>query len=168
MINLYQHADGGLYCLLIEDAPGKDDATGDWMSGVIYMGTDGQARWTSTARWNERFANVVGYAGEDDQVWAMIRRCNPEDFAMEDVWAAWHDSETQTNAEIVELAIAACIGGGLWGTDKAMPEREIEFDGSQMIGASIIIGPRHLQHVLQTYEVKREAVEGGYRITIRK
>ena len=42
--NLYEHADGGFYCILSDTTPGKDPTTGEWLDGVTYMGTDGVMR----------------------------------------------------------------------------------------------------------------------------
>lgn len=51
----HQHADGGYYAFICE-ANGKGDEPGvDWVPGVIYKGEDGEFRWTSKARWDDRF-----------------------------------------------------------------------------------------------------------------
>lgn len=165
--NLYQHADGGFYCLLSNDAPGKHPETGEWVSGVIYTGEDQQMRWTHTLRWMDRFTPVAEYKGDDDQIKAMIRRCNPEEFDMADVWAGWHDTEMAMNSEVIQLSIAVVLAAAIW-TDDQLPRRDIKWDGKRPISAALTIGPEHLQHVLQNYKVEREARQPGYRITIAK
>lgn len=56
----HRHADGGFYRLICEangKAPQKG-YEGDWMPGVIYEGMDGEKRWTTKERWDERFEEL--------------------------------------------------------------------------------------------------------------
>jgi len=48
----HRHADGNFY-RWIGPCPGKADD--EWTDGVIYLGEDGTHRWTTQARWDERF-----------------------------------------------------------------------------------------------------------------
>lgn len=59
MVPTHRHADGGFYRLFATDIAGKDDATGDWVDGVLYQCVvDSKVRWTSRARFEERFTQV--------------------------------------------------------------------------------------------------------------
>lgn len=59
MVPTHRHADGGYYRLYATDIAGKDEATGDWVDGVLYQCViDGKFRWTSRARFEDRFTVV--------------------------------------------------------------------------------------------------------------
>lgn len=75
----HRHADGGFYSFVCE-ANGEHPDTDKWVEGVCYKGVDGQVRWTSYARWLERFdklpphpsdtAEAVVARNDDDEVLA--------------------------------------------------------------------------------------------------
>lgn len=157
--NLYEHADGGFYCILSDAAPMKCPVTGDWLDGVIYMGTDGVMRSTSRARWDERFAPVAEYAGDDEQVLMMVRRANPGnvDFDFLRVFESWHESEMGITGHMLELAVAAVMEK--WGEAVGAPMDE---------GAEITISTEDLQRVVQTYEIERVPIPHGFTFRIAK
>lgn len=146
--NLYQHADGGFYCLISPETPLKHPDNGEWLPGVTYTGTDGLMRSTTRVRWDERFEPVAGYDGDDESVMAMIRRCNPgnRDFDFIRVFESWHESEASITAAMLELAVAACL------------ERHGHME--------ITIKTEDLQRVMQTYEVKRVPIPHGFIISL--
>lgn len=155
--NLYEHADGGFYCILSDAAPMKCPVTGDWLDGVIYMGTDGVMRSTSRARWDERFSPVADYAGDDEQVLMMVRRANPGnvDFDFLRVFESWHESEMGITGHMLELAVAAAM-------EKLIPEMA---DGKP---TSLTITTEDLQRVVQTYEIERVPEPHGFTFFVRK
>lgn len=157
--NLYQHADGGFYCILSDAAPMKCPVTGDWLDGVIYMGTDGVMRSTSRARWDERFAPVAEYTGDDEQVLMMVRRANPGnvDFDFLRVFESWHESEMGITGHMLELAVAAVMEK--WGEAVGVPLDE---------GAELTILTEDLQRVVQTYEIERVPIPHGFTFRISK
>lgn len=159
--NLYEHADGGFYCILSDAAPMKCPVTGDWLDGVIYMGTDGVMRSTSRARWDERFAPVAEYAGDDEQVIMMVRRANPGnvDFDFLRVFEAWHESEMGITGHMLELAVAATMEKWV-GSIGAESELETGFE--------ITITTEDLQRVVQTFEVERVPVPNGFTIRLKR
>lgn len=154
--NLYEHADGGFYCILSDATPGKDDATGEWREGVTYMGTDGVMRWTSRARWDERFKPVAEYDGDDEQVLMMVRRANPGkmEFDFLRVFESWHESEMSITGHMLELAVAAAVEQ----LDPAVGERPVE----------ITISTEDLQRVVQTYEIERVPIPHAFTFRITK
>jgi len=158
--NLYQHADGGYYCVLSDDAPMKNPTTGGWLPGVIYLGTDGRLRCTSRKRWLERFAPVAEYTGDDESVIAMIRRANPGslDFDFVSTLESWHESEMGITGHSIELAIAATLLKLSKWADLDSPSLALE----------TTITTEDLQRVVQTYEIERVPVPGGFRIIVRK
>lgn len=157
--NLYEHADGGFYCILSDAAPMKCPVTGDWLDGVIYMGTDGVMRSTSRARWDERFAPVAEYTGDDEQVMMMVRRANPGnvDFDFLRVFESWHESEMGITGHMLELAVAAVMEK--WGEAVGVPLDE---------GAELTILTEDLQRVVQTYEIERVPIPHGFTFRISK
>lgn len=169
--NLYEHAEGGFYCLLSDATPGKDDATGDWREGVTYMGTDGVMRWTSRARWDDRFSPVAEYTGDDEQVLMMVRRANPGsvDFDFLRVFESWHESEMSITGHMLELAVAAAVEKYEW-------PRPITEAPTRMMGAregdpqsvEITIMTEDLQRVVQTYEIERVPIPHGFTFCIKK
>lgn len=156
--NLYEHADGGFYCLLSDAAPMKCPVTGDWLDGVIYMGTDGIMRSTSRARWDERFSPVAEYAGDDEQVLMMVRRANPGnvDFDFLRVFESWHESEMGITGHMLELAVAAAMEKLCnWSVDDANP-------------AELTISTEDLQRVVQTYEIERVPIPHGFTFRVTR
>lgn len=168
--NLYRHADGGLYCLLSDDAPMKCPATGDWIDGVIYTAEDGRLRSTSRARWGERFFPVAEIAESDltESEMAMVRRTNPGDLDLDwrKVFESWHEVETGINGHALELAIGAAMASFYWGG--ATRSHENEADGWHIKAAEITILSSDLQHVLETYEIERVPVPHGFTIRLSK
>lgn len=155
--NLYEHADGGFYCILSDAAPYKDRTTGDWLDGVIYMGTDGVMRSTTRERWDERFSPVAEYTGDDEQVLMMVRRANPGnvDFDFLRVFESWHESEMGITGHMLELAVAAAM-------EKLIPEMA---DGKPTL---LTITTEDLQRVVQTYEVERVPQPHGFTFCVTK
>ena len=149
--NLYEHADGGFYCILSDAAPMKCPVTGDWLDGVIYMGTDGVMRSTSRARWDERFSPVADYTGDDEQVIMMVRRANPGnvDFDFLRVFESWHESEMSITGHMLELAVAAAMEklGGV---------------------TELTITTEDLQRIVQTYEVERVPIPHGFTFRVSR
>lgn len=161
--NLYEHPDGGFYCILSDAAPMKCPVTGDWLDGVIYMGTDGVMRSTSRARWDERFSPVAEYSGDDEQVLMMVRRANPGDvdFDFLRVFESWHESEMGITGHMLELAVAATMekwAGAIDGMDI--------FEKGE--GFEITITTEDLQRVVQTYEVERVPQPHGFTFRMSK
>lgn len=163
--NLYSHPDGGFYCLLIPDAPMKHPDTGDWLRGVIYIGTDGQARSTTQVRWDERFTQVPSYDGEDEDVLSMIRRANPGDSDLDfvRVFESWHESEINITGNMLELAVAVAlvkwqnsVNPG-WDTEMGQPGK-----------TALTITTEDLQQVLQNYDISRTAEPHGFKFEVRK
>lgn len=162
--NLYEHADGGFYCILSDTTPGKDPTTGEWLDGVTYMGTDGVMRWTSRARWDERFNPVAEYSGDDEQVIMMVRRANPgnTDFDFLRVFESWHESEMGITGHMLELAVAVVVErfASLY---PALPEGVQNPDDMRFA-----ISTEDLQRIVQSYEITRQAVPHGFVFHIRK
>lgn len=167
--NLYEHADGGFYCILSDAAPMKCPVTGDWLDGVIYMGTDGVMRSTSRARWDERFTPVAEYAGDDEQVIMMVRRANPGnvDFDFLRVFEAWHESETGITGHMLELAVAAAVQKYEWPGHLVDAPARFGPDGNPE-SVEITITTEDLQRIVQTYEVERVPVSHGFTIRIKR
>lgn len=163
--NLYEHADGGFYCILSDTTPGKDPTTGDWLDGVTYMGTDGVMRWTSRARWDERFNPVAEYSGDDEQVIMMVRRANPgnTDFDFLRVFESWHESEMGITGHMLELAVVATM-------ERMAAEMNWRLDDRLDLdeGFSLSISTEDLQRIVQSYEIARQAVPHGFVFRIRK
>lgn len=156
--NLYEHPDGGFYCILSDAAPMKCPVTGNWLDGVIYMGTDGVMRSTSRARWDERFSPVAEYSGDDEQVLMMVRRANPGDvdFDFLRVFESWHESEMGITGHMLELAVAATMEKLCnWSVDSENP-------------AELTISTEDLQRVVQTYEIERVPVPHGFTFRITR
>ena len=156
--NLYEHADGGFYCILSDAAPYKDRTTGDWLDGVIYMGTDGVMRSTTRERWDKRFSPVAEYAGDDEQVLMMVRRANPGnvDFDFLRVFESWHESEMGITGHMLELAVAAAMEQLCnWSVDDANP-------------AELTISTEDLQRVVQTYEIERVPIPHGFTFRVTR
>ena len=162
--NLYEHADGGFYCILSDTTPGKDPTTGEWLDGVTYMGTDGVMRRTSRARWDERFNPVAEYSGDDEQVIMMVRRANPgnTDFDFLRVFESWHESEMGITGHMLELAVAVVVErfASLY---PALPEGVQNPDDMRFA-----ISTEDLQRIVQSYEIARQAVPHGFVFHIRK
>jgi hypothetical protein len=170
--NLYQHADGGLYCLLSDDAALKEPTpVGIWHDAVIYTGVDGKLCATSRARWQERFSPVAEYTGDDEQVLQMIRRTNPgsTDFDFVKVFEAWHESEIGITGHMLELAVAAAVEKYEWprGLDAA-PSRYPGGPDLETQSVEITIMTEDLQRVVQTYEVERVPIPHGFTFRITK
>lgn len=171
--NLYEHADGGLYCLLIDDMPYKSDKTGEWVPGVAYIGSqDEKIRATTRERWNERFSPVAGYLGDDESVLNMIRRANPGEshFDFTETFTAWHESEMAITGHSIELAISAAMVSFVWGLDRQgakelIPKKD---NPNRVSEARLTITTEDLQHVLQTYEVERVPLPDGFTVIVRK
>lgn len=162
--NLYEHPDGGFYCLLSDANPGKDPTTGKWVPGVIYIGTDGVMRWTSRARWDERFTPVAEYTGEDEQVAMMVRRANPgqPSFDFLRVFESWHESEMGITGHMLELAVAVAVER-FASVYPALPQGTE--DPSNM---KFSISTADLQRVSQTYEIERVPFPHGFTFRISK
>ena len=163
--NLYEHADGGFYCILSDAAPMKCPVTGDWLDGVIYMGTDGVMRSTSRARWDERFAPVAEYTGDDEQVLMMVRRANPGnmDFDFLRVFESWHESEMGITGHMLELAVVATMV-------RLSAEMNWRFEDrvDTEAGFELTISTEDLQRVVQTYEVERVPIPHGFTFKVRR
>lgn len=158
--NLYEHPDGGFYCLLSDNTPMKHPDSGDWLPGVTYMGTDGVMRSTTRKRWDERFTPVAEYAGDDEQVIMMVRRANPGDmdFDFLRVFEAWHESEMGITGHMLELAVAAVM-------DKTIPHLRPENGGSSI---SLTIMTEDLQRVSTSYEIERVPIPHGFTFRLQK
>lgn len=163
--NLYEHADGGFYCLLAPEAPMKHPVSGEWVPGVVYTGTDGLMRSTTRERWDERFEPVAEYAGDDESVVMMIRRCNPgnSDFDFIRVFESWHESELSITSAMLELAVAAVLRK--W-QDSVNPGWDTEM--GQPGKAEITIRTEDLQSALQTFDIKRVPIPHGFIISITR
>lgn len=159
--NLYLHADGGYYCLLIDDAPMKHPDSGEWIPGVIYVGADGQSRSTSRARWDDRFTQVQDVhpdnLSEDEM--SMVRRANPGDSDLDfvRVFEAWHESEINITGNMLELTVAAAM-------HQLLPVSLV--DGPE--GTSLIITTQDLQDVLQNYEITRTPTPHGFQFKVQR
>ena len=158
--NLYRHADGGLYCLLSDDAPMKCPTTGDWLPGVIYTAEDGRLRSTTRDRWGERFSPVAEITEADltESQMAMIRRTNPGDLDLDwrKVFESWHEVETGINGHALELAIGAVMERmANWPIN---PEEPVE----------ITIQSSDLQRVLENFEIERVPVQHGFTIRLTR
>jgi hypothetical protein len=166
--NLYEHADGGFYCILSDAAPYKDRTTGDWLDGVIYMGTDGVMRSTTRERWDERFSPVADYTGDDEQVLMMVRRANPGnvDFDFLRVFESWHESEMGITGHMLELAVGAAIESFVWG---GAERSHVDFPDSRKIKEyTLTIKTEDLQRVVQNYEIERVPIPHGFTFVMRK
>lgn len=159
--NLYRHEDGGLYCLMIPDAPMKHPDSGEWIPGVIYLGKDGQARSTSRARWDDRFTQVSAIHEDklDADEMAMVRRSNPGDSDLDfiRVFESWHESEINITGNMLELAVAAAM----------LKSHEWVF-GEGATSLNLTIGTEDLQRVLQNFDVERVPEPHGFHFVVRK
>lgn len=158
--NLYEHADGGFYCLLSEDSALKEPtAVGIWHDAVIYIGVDQKMRSTTKDRWAERFSQIPYYAGEDEEVISMIRRANPGETDLDfiRVFESWHESEINITGNMLELAVAATI-------KQLAPSLLVDSPE----GTSLTIQTSDLQDVLQNYEIERVPEPHGFRFVMRK
>lgn len=156
--NLYEHTDGGFYCLLAAEAPMKHPVSGEWVPGVVYTGTDGLMRSTTRERWDERFDPVAEYTGDDESVMMMIRRCNPgnTDFDFIRVFESWHESEASITGAMLELAVGVCLEKlANWSIDSDAP-------------AEITIKTEDLQRVLQTYDIERVPIPHGFVVRLSR
>lgn len=162
--NLYRHEDGGLYCLMIPDAPMKHPDSGEWIPGVIYLGKDGQARSTSRARWDDRFTQVSAIHEDklDADEMAMVRRSNPGDSDLDfvRVFESWHESEINITGNMLELAVAAVI-------EKLYFDKQTE-DGIHDPEFRLTIKTEDLQQVLQNYDIQRVPEPHGFQFVMRK
>lgn len=157
--NLYLHADGGFYCLMSPDAPMKHPDTGDWIPGVIYTGVDGQLRSTSRARWEERFEQMVSLDILDEEVLAMVRRCNPGDRDLDfvRVFESWHESEVNLTSEMLTLAVAATLVQNYEAYHNKSPE-----------SIELTIMTEDLHEVSQNYELSKDPIPHGFIFKVRK
>ena len=157
--NLYQHADDGYYCLLSDDAPMKCPVSGDWLPGVIYMGTDGKMRSTTQKRWKDRFDPVAAYYGDDEAVKAMIRRANPgeSDFNFIRVFESWSEHEMNMTGHMIELAVGAAMEK--WAEAIGVPITD---------GFALTITTEDLQRVVQNYEIERIPEPHGFTFRMSK
>jgi hypothetical protein len=155
--NLFLHVDGGYYCLLIEDADYKSES-GEWVPGVVYIGTDGRVRTTARERWDDRFTamlvNEEALSGMAEDVQSMVRRANPGDHDLDfvRVFEAWHESEINLTGNMLELAVGAAMM-------KHAPDAQ---------GINLTITTEDLQQVLQNYEVEKVPEPHGFTFKLRK
>lgn len=156
--NIYEHADGGFYCLLSPQTPLKHPDTGEWLPGVTYTGTDGLMRSTTQTRWDERFTSVAEYTGDDESVMQMIRRCNPGDRDLDfvAVFESWHESEMGITGHMLELAVGVAM------------EKLANWPVTLGEPISLTIGTEDLQRVLQNYEIERVPEAHGFTFVMRK
>lgn len=158
--NLYEHADGGLCCLLTDDSALKEPTdVGIWHDAVIYIGVDQKMRSTTKMRWAERFSQIPYYSGDDEEVISMIRRANPGDSDLDfiRVFESWHESEINITGNMLELAVAATI-------KQLAPSLLVDSPE----GTSLTIQTSDLQDVLQNYEIERVPEPHGFRFVMRK
>lgn len=160
--NLYEHAEGGLYCLL-SDTQVKDPTSGAWLDGVIYTGIDGKLRSTTLERWKARFTPVAEYDGDNEQVLSMIRRTNPGDQDLDyiRVMEAWHESEMNVTGHMLELAVAAAM-------DRMAAKMDWELGARiDLFGPfEVTISTEDLQRIVQTYEIERVPIPHGFTFRI--
>lgn len=169
--NLYEHADGGLYCLLSDDSALKTpDDGGDWCAAVIYIGVDQKLRATVKRRWEERFRQIPCYEGEDEDVMSMIRRANPGDSDLDfiRVMESWHESEINITGHMLELAVAAVIEKYEWPRSFADAPSRFGPPGEKPENVEMTITTEDLQRVLQTYEIERVPEPHGFTFKMRK
>lgn len=170
--NLYRHDDGGLYCLMIPEAPMKHPDSGEWIPGVIYLGKDGQARSTSRARWDDRFTQVSAIHEDklDADEMAMVRRSNPGDSDLDfiRVFESWHESEINITGNMLELAVAATIKKYEWPGHLVDAPARFGDDVTNAESVELTITTEDLQHVLQNYEIERVPEPHGFRFVVRK
>ncbi len=156
MAEVFTHADGGSYALLMDGIAIKDDSTAQWVDGVLYVSAeDQQIRATSLARWHERFLGAE-YDGEDADVLAMLRRANPHDtgFDFIRVFESWGESEASLTAVLLDLAIAATM---------------IKLGAATVEGkGELTITTADLRGISETYEVERVESASGWTIKIRR
>ncbi len=167
--NLYQHEDGGFYCLMSDDAPLKCPVTSEWLPGIIYSSTDGRLRSTTRIRWDARFKAVTEYTDGDETVHNLIRRCDPTAtaFNFEEVFESWHTAEMGVTSNMLALAVAACLESFYWGGARRTSVAS-KTDLHQIAEADITITSQDLQRVLQTYHVESVPEPHGFRFVIRK
>jgi hypothetical protein len=170
--NLYQHADGGFYCLLSDDAALKEPTSvGIWHDAVIYIGTDGKMRSTTQARWAGRFSPVAEYTGDDEQVLMMVRRANPGDTSFDflRVFESWHESEMGITGHMLELAVAAAVEKYEWPRSfLEAPTRMMGATDDDPQSVEVTISTEDLQRVVQTYEIERVPIPHGFTFRITK
>lgn len=166
--NLFQHADGGFYCLLADDAPMKCPTTDAWRKGVIYTSTDGKLRSTTLERWKTRFTPVAEYTGDDEQVLMMIRRTNPgnQDFDFVRVFESWHESEINITGQMLELAVAATSEIFVHALGGARDPAKLECPDDDSV--QITLMTEDLQRIAQTYEIERVPIPHGFTFVMRK
>lgn len=162
--NIYQHADGGWYCLLSDDVPYKSEH-GHWLGGVVYMAPDGRMRSTTRDRWEHRFSQMPYYDGDDESVMAMIRRTNPGDTDLDyiRVFESWSESEMDVSGHMLELAVVATMiklaAAMNWRLDDRLDMKE---------GFGLTIMTEDLQQVAQNYEIERVPLPHGFTFIVRK
>lgn len=147
---IYTHADGGIYALLMADVPIKDDATGEWLPGVLYIAAaDQEIRATTLTRWQERFTSSE-YEGDDPAVIAMLRRAHPNDteFDFIRVFESWGEREANLTGVLLDLAIAATM---------------VKL-GSQ--GGEIEITAADLRQIAERWDIERTESPSGWTIKI--
>lgn len=162
--NLYRHADGGLCCLLSDDAPLKEPTpVGIWHDGVIYLSTDGRMRSTTKARWGERFFPVLEIREDEvnEDEMAMIRRANPGDVDLDfrSAMESWHEAEIGVQSNMLELAVAVVMSAF------APLAEQIDPDDKTL---EMTIRSSDLQRVLETYEIERVPLEDGFTLRLKK
>lgn len=153
---VYLHADGGTYALLVSGIAIKDDATGNWVDGVLYVGTeDEQIRATSLARWQERFTSVQ-YTGDDPAVLAMLRRANLSDsgFDFIRVFESWGEREANLTAVLLDLAIAA--------TMHKCGAAQVNGEGE------VTITSADLRDISERFEIEREEIANGWTLRVKR
>jgi hypothetical protein len=169
--NLFEHVDGGHYCLLIPNAPMKNPATGEWVPGVVYTGPDGVIRSTSQERWDERFTPVAEVSPNDlnEAELMMVRRSNPGDvdFDFLRVFESWHESEMGVTGHMLELAVAAAVQKYEWPGHLVEAPARFGPEGDPE-SVEITITTEDLQRVVQTYEIERVPVSHGFTIRIKR
>lgn len=153
---VYTHADGGTYALLMGGVPIKDDATGDWLEGVLYVAAaDEQIRATSLARWQERFTSSE-YEGDDPDVLAMLRRANPGDSEWDfiRVFESWGEKEANLTAVLLDLAIAVTM---------------LKCGAASTTGeGTLTVTTADLRDISEQYDIEREESASGWTIKISR
>lgn len=152
--NLYEHADGGFYCLLQDDAALKNtDEIGAWLDAVIYIGPDGKMRSTTRERWADRFLQVAEYTGDDEATMMMIRRANPGDPDLDfiRVFESWHESEVNLTGEMLSLAVAATL-----------IKNYEAYAQKPMQSGELTIMTSDLQDVAANYKISKEPIVHGF------
>lgn len=149
---IYLHPEGGTYGLLMEGVPIKDDKTGDWLDGVLYVSAqDHQIRSTTVARWKDRFVQTV-YEGDDPAVLAMLQRIRPGDsgFDFIRVFESWGEAEANLTGVLLDLAIAATMVK--LGSD----------------GGELTVTAADLRNIAENYDIHREETPAGWTIKLNR